>query len=69
MDEGIIVVTDPISIAVGAYDRTAALLDGSIPVEGFNTQFVAGDLEEIFAQAFSSAPFEVTELSLSLIHI
>ncbi len=65
MDEGIIVVTDPISIAVGAYDRTAALLDGSIPVEGFNTQFVAGDLEEIFAQAFSSAPFEVTELSFS----
>jgi 4,5-dihydroxyphthalate decarboxylase len=65
MDEGLIIVKDPISIAVGAYDRTAALLDGSIPVEGFNTQFVDGDLEEIFAQAFSSAPFEVTELSFS----
>ena len=65
MDKGITIVTDPISIAVGAYDRTAALLDGSIQVEGFNTQFVAGDLEEIFAQAFSSAPFEVTELSFS----
>ena len=54
-----------ISIAVGAYDRTAALLDGSVQVEGFDTGFIAGDLEEIFAQAFSSAPFEVTELSFS----
>ena len=54
-----------ISIAVGAYDRTAALLDGSVQVEGFNTDFIAGDLEEIFAQAFSSAPFGVTELSFS----
>lgn len=54
-----------ISIAVGAYDRTAALLDGAIRVEGFNTNFISGDLEEIFAQAFTSAPFEVTELSFS----
>jgi len=53
------------NIAVGAYDRTAALLDGSVQVEGFNTSFIAGDLEEIFAQAFNSAPFEVTELSFS----
>jgi len=54
-----------ISIAVAAYDRTSALLDGSVQVEGFNTDFIAGDLEEIFAQAFSSAPFGVTELSFS----
>ncbi len=54
-----------IDIAVGAYDRTAALLDGSVQVEGFNTRFVAGNLEEIFAQAFTYAPFAVTELSFS----
>ena len=53
------------SIAVGAYDRTAALLDGSVKVEGFNTHFMTGNLEEMFAQAFTSAPFEVTELSFS----
>ena len=53
------------SIAVGAYDRTAALLDGSVQVEGFNTHFMTGNLEEMFAQAFTSAPFEVTELSFS----
>jgi 4,5-dihydroxyphthalate decarboxylase len=56
---------NPISIAVGAYDRTAALLDGSVQVVGFNANFISGDLEEIFAQAFTSAPFEVTELSFS----
>lgn len=54
-----------LSIAVGAYDRTAALLDGSVQVDGFNTHFMTGDLEEMFAQAFTSAPFEVTELSFS----
>jgi 4,5-dihydroxyphthalate decarboxylase len=53
------------SIAVGAYDRTAALLDGLVQVEGFNTHFMTGNLEEMFAQAFTSAPFEVTELSFS----
>ena len=54
-----------LAIAVGDYDRTAPLLDGSVPVAGFDTRFEAGDLEEIFAHAFSSAPFEVTELSFS----
>jgi len=54
-----------VNIAVGAYDRTAALLDGSVQVEGFNTHFMTGDLEEMFTQAFTSAPFEVTELSFS----
>lgn len=55
----------PLSIAVGDYDRTADLLSGAVQVAGFNARFAAGDLEEIFAQAFSSAPFEVTELSFS----
>ncbi len=54
-----------ITIAVGAYDRTAALLDGSVQVEGFDTNFMTGDLEDVFAQAFTAAPFEVTELSFS----
>jgi 4,5-dihydroxyphthalate decarboxylase len=54
-----------INIAVGDYDRTAPLLNGSVHVAGFNADFVAGDLEEIFAQAFGSAPFAVTELSFS----
>ena len=55
----------PLEIAVGDYDRTSQLLNGSVRVTGFHTRFSAGDLEEIFAHAFSSAPFEVTELSFS----
>jgi 4,5-dihydroxyphthalate decarboxylase len=54
-----------INIAVGDYDRTRPLIDGSVKVAGFDTQVSYGDLEEIFAQAFNSAPFEVTELSFS----
>ncbi len=34
-------------------------------VEGFNANFITGGLEQIFFQAFNSAPFEVTELSFS----
>ena len=54
-----------ISVAVGTYDRTVALLDGSVQVEGFDTNFFTGDLEEIFAEAFTTAPYSVTELSFS----
>jgi Zn-dependent peptidase ImmA (M78 family) len=56
-----------IDIAVGAYDRTAALLDGSVQVEGFNTHFISGDLEEIFANRFAAAvlmPKNLIELEL-----
>jgi len=54
-----------IRIAVGDYDRTRALVDGSVGVEGFETRFATGDLEAIFAQAFQTAEYEVTELSFS----
>lgn len=54
-----------INIAVGDYDRTRPLIDRAIAVEGFDTDVSCGDLEEIFAQAFESAPFAVTELSFS----
>ena len=54
-----------IKIAVGDYDRTRPLIDGSVKVAGFDTEVSCGDLEEIFAKAFKSAPFEVTELSFS----
>lgn len=56
---------EALCIAVGDYDRTRQLLNGGISVAGFSAKFAAGDLEEIFAQAFSTAPFEVTELSFS----
>lgn len=54
-----------IRIAVGDYDRTRALVDGSVGVQGFETRFATGDLETIFSQAFQTAEYEVTELSFS----
>jgi 4,5-dihydroxyphthalate decarboxylase len=55
----------PLSVVVGDYDRTRGLLDGTVQVPGFDTRVSTGDLEEIFAKAFSSAEHEVTELSFS----
>lgn len=52
-------------IAVGDYDRTRPLIDGSVPVQGFSADVITGDLEEIFAEAFREATFDVTELSFS----
>ncbi|WP_296557125.1 PhnD/SsuA/transferrin family substrate-binding protein [Pigmentiphaga sp.] len=54
-----------IRIAVGDYDRTRALVDGSVGVQGIETRFATGDLEAIFSQAFQTAEYEVTELSFS----
>lgn len=54
-----------LKIAVGDYDRTRPLIEGAVSVEGFDTEFATGDLEEIFAQAFAHATYEVTELSFS----
>lgn len=54
-----------LKIAVADYDRTRPLIEGAVQVQGFFCQLTTGDLEEIFAQAFSRATYEVTELSFS----
>ena len=52
-----------ITAAVGAFDRTQPLLDGRVRVEGFEVDWTSGELESLFARAFASAEFDVTELS------
>jgi 4,5-dihydroxyphthalate decarboxylase len=52
-----------ITAAVGAFDRTQALLDGRVGVEGFEVEWTSGELESLFSRAFASAEFDVTELS------
>ena len=49
--------------AVGAFDRTQALLDGRVQVDGFEIEWTSGELESLFARAFANAEFDVTELS------
>lgn len=47
------------------YDRTRALLDGRVTVEGWGIDATAVAPEDLFARAFTEAPFDVSELSLS----
>jgi 4,5-dihydroxyphthalate decarboxylase len=55
----------PITIAFGNYDRTRALLDGRVRIEGCAPTFVPLYPEEIFHRAFKFQEFDVSELSFS----
>ena len=54
-----------LSVAVGDYDRTRPLVDGSVAIDGVNPIFMTLGPEEIFFRAFRGAEFDVCELSLS----
>src|SRR6186713_2562272 len=54
-----------LSVAVGPYDRTRALVDGSVQIDGVEPLCMTLSPEEIFFRAFRHAEFDVCELSLS----
>ncbi|MGH8235554.1 MAG: ABC transporter substrate-binding protein [Steroidobacteraceae bacterium] len=54
-----------LSVAIGDYDRTRALLDGSVPIDGVDPVYMALAPEEIFFRAFRNVEFDISELSLS----
>ena len=54
-----------LSIAVRDYDRTRALTDGTVQIDGVDPVFLALDPEEIFFRAFRHAEFDICELSMS----
>src|ERR1044071_9729672 len=54
-----------LSVAVGAYDRTRALVDGSVQIDGVNAVCMTLSPEEIFFRALRHAEFDICELSLS----
>lgn len=54
-----------LSVAVGAYDRTRALVDGSVQIDGVDATCMVLSPEEIFFRAFRHAEFDICELSLS----
>jgi 4,5-dihydroxyphthalate decarboxylase len=54
-----------LSVAVGPYDRTRALVDGSVQIDGVTTIAMTLSPEEIFFRAFRKAEFDICELSLS----
>ena len=54
-----------LSVAVGPYDRTRALVDGAVQIDGVNAVCMTLSPEEIFFRAFRHAEFDICELSLS----
>ena len=54
-----------LSLAVGPYDRTRALVDGSVQIDGVKATAMTLSPEEIFFRAFRHAEFDICELSLS----
>src|SRR6201987_2126958 len=55
----------PITIACGNYDRTRAIRDGRVKVEGCEATYLPLYPEEIFFRAFKFQEFDVSELSFS----
>jgi 4,5-dihydroxyphthalate decarboxylase len=54
-----------ITIACGDYDRTRAIKDGRVAVEGCAVTYLAMEPEEAFHRAFKHREFDVSELSFS----
>jgi len=55
----------PITIACGNYDRTKAIIDGRVKVEGCNVTYLPLYPEEIFHRQFVFSEFDVAEMSMS----
>src|SRR5580692_9340235 len=55
----------PITIACGNYDRTKAIRDGRVKVEGCAVTYLPLYPEEIFHRAFKFQEFDVSEISFS----
>ncbi|MCH7863705.1 MAG: 4,5-dihydroxyphthalate decarboxylase [Proteobacteria bacterium] len=54
-----------LSLCCWDYDRTLPLLDGRVGVDGWRIDATILTPGELFARAFTEAPFDVSELSLS----
>lgn len=54
-----------LKIGVGRYDRTQALIDGRIGVDGHDAVFESPPLEELFAAAFDTDRYDAAEISFS----
>ena len=54
-----------LSVAVGDYDRTRALIDGTVAIDGVDPIYMTLVPEEIFFRALRAVEFDVCELSLS----
>lgn len=54
-----------LSVAMGDYDRTRALFDGRVQIDGVDPIFMLLNPEEMFFRAMRSMDFDIAELSFS----
>src|ERR1700739_3876808 len=54
-----------LSVAVGDYDRTRALIDGNVQIDGVDPVYMTLVPEEVFFCAFRAVEFHICEVSLS----
>src|ERR1700758_5554063 len=55
----------PITLACGNYDRTQAIRDGRVKVEGCAVTYLPLYPEEIFHRVFKFQEFDISEMSFS----
>jgi 4,5-dihydroxyphthalate decarboxylase len=55
----------PISLACGPYDRTRALADGRVEIDGVDLRYIHLEPEEIFFRMLNHGEFDAAEMSLS----
>lgn len=55
----------PLTLACWNYDRTRALMDGRVPVEGIELNYLNLVVEETFFRMLRNREFDVAEMSLS----
>jgi 4,5-dihydroxyphthalate decarboxylase len=55
----------PITMAGGRYDRTRAIIDGSVQPEGVDLQYLEMPIEEVFWRVLRYGEFDVSECSLA----
>jgi len=55
----------PVTIATWDYDRVRAVIDGRVPVQGCEVNYLTMQVEEIFHRAHLSGEFEVAEIALA----
>jgi 4,5-dihydroxyphthalate decarboxylase len=54
-----------VSVAMGDYDRTRALIDGRVQIDGVDTIFMTYSPEEMFFRSLRNREFDISELSFS----
>jgi 4,5-dihydroxyphthalate decarboxylase len=55
----------PITVATWDYDRVRPIMDGRVPVEGCDVNYIPMPVEELFERAFFHGEFEVAEIGFS----